>query len=438
MLLIYTHTITPRIEYIFSIFFHGIYFLDYRLTSEETVYRNYQGAKFSYGNHPLEINDTFWQADTLLFEKEIKNFRPDVKIKDDNIFLIPTENPHSQQPFDPFAAAFYLISRYEEYLPYTPDRFNRFEADQSLMGQYHILHRPLVNEWASQIVYMLQNRFPDFHFTQPSFSGNITIDIDQAYAYKHKGLVRNAGTFVKYLLKGKIKECLLQAKTLAGASPDPFDSFPFLQETEKKRGIPIIYFVNLGKYSAFDRNLPPHHPALHKLLKKLAETNSVGIHPSYYANDRPELFTKETILLSGILDMPVIKSRQHYLRLKFPDTYHHLIKNGIKEDYSLGYATMPGFRAGTCTPFYWFDLMEDKCTHLKIYPTIFMEVTFLEDLNMQPLQAFEEMKKLIDTVKNYKGHLIFIWHNTTASDSWHGRKEWKDIFSKVVDYLSEG
>ena len=98
---------------------------------------------------------------------------------------------------------------------------------------------------------------------------------------------------------------------------------------------------------------------------------------------------------------------------------------------------MPGFRAGTCMPFYWFDLTNNKVTDLKIYPTIFMEVTFLEDLNMQPLQAFEEMKKLIDIVRKYNGRLVFIWHNTAVSDSWHSRKEWKNVFSKVVDYLVE-
>jgi hypothetical protein len=34
-------------------------------------------------------------------------------------------------PFDPLAATFYLVSRYEEYLPFIPDEHGRFPAKQS-------------------------------------------------------------------------------------------------------------------------------------------------------------------------------------------------------------------------------------------------------------------------------------------------------------------
>ena len=41
-------------------------------------------------------------------------------------FFEQTEN--SALPFDVFAAGFYLLSRYEEYLPHIKDRFHRFPA----------------------------------------------------------------------------------------------------------------------------------------------------------------------------------------------------------------------------------------------------------------------------------------------------------------------
>jgi hypothetical protein len=56
-----------------------------------------------------------------------------------------------QDVFDLFAAAFYLVTRYEEYLPFIADRHNRFEASQSVLFKHGLLERPLINEWAEDL-----------------------------------------------------------------------------------------------------------------------------------------------------------------------------------------------------------------------------------------------------------------------------------------------
>ena len=56
------------------------------------------------------------------------------ELKKDNIY-----------PFDIFSAAFYLISRYEEYLPHEKDSHGRFSHTSSLAWRENFIHMPLVN-----------------------------------------------------------------------------------------------------------------------------------------------------------------------------------------------------------------------------------------------------------------------------------------------------
>jgi hypothetical protein len=63
--------------------------------------------------------------------------------KDQKAFF-PTEGNF---PFDIFAAIFYLLSRYEEYLPHPLDEYGRFAHTHSLAFREGFLHQPLINSW---------------------------------------------------------------------------------------------------------------------------------------------------------------------------------------------------------------------------------------------------------------------------------------------------
>ena len=54
-------------------------------------------------------------------------------------------------PFDPFAASFFMISRYEEYLPHIKDIHGRFEAKESLAFKNNFLEKPIVDIWINLI-----------------------------------------------------------------------------------------------------------------------------------------------------------------------------------------------------------------------------------------------------------------------------------------------
>ena len=74
--------------------------------------------------------------------------------------------------------------------------------------------------------------------------------------------------------------------------------------------------------------------------------------------------------LEHILGETVYHNRFHFLRFTLPQSYQQLLACGISDDYSMGYADQIGFRAGTCTPFYFYDLENEIQTTLKVHPLL--------------------------------------------------------------------
>jgi len=127
----------------------------------------------------------------------------------------------------------------------------------------------------------------------------------------------------------------------------------------------------------------------------------------------------------------VIISRFHYIRLFMPQSYRDICKAGISEDYSMGYPDEPGFRAGIARPFYFYDVLEDKQTTLKIVPFQVMDATLYEYKNIDPAAAKELILKLISETKKVGGLFVSIWHNTSLLDNeeWIG---WRDVFEFML------
>lgn len=133
--------------------------------------------------------------------------------------------------------------------------------------------------------------------------------------------------------------------------------------------------------------------------------------------------------LQLVLSTKVDQSRQHFLKLRFPDTYQNLLKNGIKADFSMGFADAVGFRNGTAHPFPWFDLSTNTKTDLQIFPFAYMDGTLHEYLNLSPEKSKEKIKQLYQEVQEVGGQFSFIWHNETIAEQgkWAG-------WSNVLEY----
>ena len=429
MILVYTHKATPRVRYIFKHILTRILFIPVDFTTKVEEFVAYNGPKLSYTKTALGT-EFFIKCNDLLFEQGVN----DIEITLNKWEEVPCffgTNIKSAIPFDIFAASFYLISRYEEYLPHVKDIHGRYTAEQSLAYKKGFLEQPVVDIWAYKLLKILKEKFPDYNYKQKEYSYISTIDIDNAFAYKHKSLIRNVGGFLNDLVHFKIINVWNRFAVTFNIKNDPYDTFQKLLSFKKEYNVKTIFFFLIGDYTTFDTNVSASKDKYKLLIKEVGDYADIGLHPSYFSMKKAAVLKKEKERLENITNSPVQCSRQRYLRFSLPETYQNLIDLEIEEDYSMGYASNVGFRASTCTPFYFYDLDFEIQTPLKVYPFALMDTTLNDYMKLTPKQSLGRIRDLKNEVKAVNGTFITLFHNEGLSDylRWKG---WKRLYESML------
>ncbi len=426
MIIVFTEYLTNRQAYIFELVLGNILQQNYTVCTSYTDADNSALPCINYSTRTMSGAIQIVPAG-LLTETGLQQQSPGCIIHRGVPGLFPTEA--GDLPFDIFSAAFYMVSRYEEYLPHQQDMHGRFEATESLAYKKGFLNIPVVNNWAEQLQSLLLAHYPSYIPKPSKYRFVPTFDIDNAYAYRFKSIFRQAGATARQLATGNVKVIAERVQVWKGAKPDPYDTYALQTKIHQQYGLSPVYFWLLGNYAAYDKNIPYTNKGLRQLIRQLA-VYKTGIHPSYASLGNLNQVIEEKSRLEQIIDKKVTCSRQHYIRLRFPETYRLLLEAGITEDYSMGFATQPGFRAGICTPFYFYDLSKEEVTPLKVVPFAFMD-TNLKSICADEAQALALVDPIIKAVKEVAGMLCILFHNESlgGKGTWDG---WKNFYEHIV------
>ena len=429
MILIYVQKVNPRIEYITKLLFSQILNIEFAFSTNSSEFKKSDGAKFNYSTE--KFGDEFYiKPHRLMFSRAIitPNIEP-VWYEGSKFFCESSKD--SDLPFDPLAAAFYVVSRHEEYTGQKRDKLDRYPVQQSILFKYDLLKKPVVNIWARLLADKLKIKYPALEFPDPKFRFLSTIDVDNAWAFQHKGFWRTSAALLRSFFKNR-NEFSERMQVLQNKAHDPYDTYAYLDTVFKGNEKNVLFFFLLGDYGHFDKNIPHTNKHFRKLISETATKYDTGIHPSFASGRKGQRKKTgvELARLEQILDRKIEKSRQHFLRLDFPKTYRRLIKSGLTQDYTMGYSCLPGFRAGICTPYYFYDLERETTTNLLITPFQVMDGTFTHYLQLSPEKAWEEIRLLMEEVKKTGGTFVGIWHNETVNDQgiWKG---FRKVFEKM-------
>ncbi len=435
MLLIYTPKITNRLGYTFNVVFRHILRTEFSLTTNADTFAKHTDAKLSYGFERTAADAPFIKAANLLFETNIYDQEIRPYHEDGCARLFPTYDSDSDLRFDPYAASFYMLTRYEEYLPHRTDEHGRFLSHESLSAREGFLQQAVVDRWALSIRDVILKYYPNFAFEHPTYEFEETVDIDAAYCYRNKGMGRTLMGIARDMVKKEYHaELFTRIRVLLGKEQDPFDTFDYILSFKKKhRALRLIFFVLLGDYGVYDKPISYHNDEFQELLKHLGDYAKLGVHPSYNSLTAPHLIDIESQRLADILHSNITRSRFHFLRLQFPHSYRSLVRAGIKHDYSMGYADTPGYRAGTATPFPFYDLSHDEETQLMIHPFILMDTTLQKYMGLKPADALDVIKKQIDEARAVRSTFSYIWHNQNLCEL-YGWACWRNVYEKMIEY----
>lgn len=428
-LLIYTAETTERLSYTFDFILGDLLGLDYTLTRDRELFLSNTGPKFSYATKPLG-NELYFECAPLLFETDIY-LQPIDFINYENMVGFYLVSERSAIPFDMFATAFSLLSRYNEYLIHKKDKYDRYRAGQSNNYMAGFLNKPMVNYYALKLKKLLAERFPALKFKESRFEYIATFDIDTAYAYRGKGFKINMRGFARAFLTSNFGEFFNRYKVLFRNKRDPFDSFEYMLETCKKYAIKTKFFFLVGNKSTLDKNISHTHDGFRDIIKKVAAQSEIGIHLSFMSHISNDVMEEEIQRLEFITGLKITANRFNYLRFTMPASFISLSRIGITDDYSMGYATRCGFRAGTCSPFYFFNLLKNERTALKLHPFAFMDTTLAQYNKLGSKHSLEKILTMMKMVKEVEGPFLGLWHNSSFINSgiWRG---WENVFETVA------
>jgi hypothetical protein len=430
--LIYSHNITPRLQYIAG-FLSDYYQHSFEITTAREAFEQAPAPKINYTTTSVHENEIRIHPESLLFEKGITG-KDTACFKHHKGFAAIFPAPGDME-FDLFAAIFYLITRYEEYLPHQKDEYGRYDHRQSVAFRDGFLQQPLVNIWLQEFSRLVKEK-TGFSLPVPLFQWIPTYDIDIAWSYKNKGWLRNTGGWIRDLIKGNSWALSKRIEVVMGLSKDPFDVYAWLDALHHKYDWQPYYFFHMGfSRNQYDKSIGNHNKAFRQLVHHHGMRYQTGLHPSWQSGNDPQWITKEKEELEAITAQPVVSSRQHYIRFTLPETYRHLLDCGLHEDWSMGYGGINGFRASIAHSFYWYDLENDQQTSLLLHPFCFMDANSFFEQHQTAEQSFEEICYYYQTVKEVSGTCIAIWHpNFFGTDPLY--KGWKEVYERLAQLTS--
>lgn len=427
-LLVYIHEVNSRAEYIFSFIFDTILGIKYKFTIDNQEFIKSELPKINY-SEKNNLPGLYLKPHPLLFEKGIRHqLLEEVEFRNQK-FCFETDK-ESFMSFDPFAFSFYVLTRYEEYLPTNTDNYDRFPDLENILIKLNLEHKPIVDNIAYILAEFISEKFSGFKIKQRHFNFITTIDIDNAWAYKNKNVIVSVGAGLKNLFSGNFKELKSRIAVILGLEKDPYDTYNYILELYKTKLQNIIFFFLVGNRDKFDKNISHKNKAFRRLVAKLASVCECGIHPSFASALKPSLIVEEKQRLEEIIKKPVYNSRQHFLKIKLPSTYRLLISSGIANDFTMGFASTVGFRAGTCTPFYFFDLSQNVCTNLMLKPFQCMDVSLRNYMQYTSGEAETKVLELMSEVKKVNGTFISLWHNESLKNSGEWAS-WNSVFELI-------
>jgi len=303
-----------------------------------------------------------------------------------------------------------------------------------LAFNHGFLKQPVVDIWAYKFKAVLQLQFKTFEFPQKKYTVKPIIDVPMAYYFKYKGLLRSLGGTINDLVRLKLKRFYHRYLVLAGFERDPYDTFKWIINKQKASEFKFIVFFLIGVYSTYDKNINVNKKKFVSLIKSVADYCKVGLKASFFALHDFEVLKKEKKKLESIVNYELEASRNSFSKINLPESYRNLIALEFKEDYTMGYLNEMGFRAGTCTPFLFYDLDYEVQTPLLIHSFHCIDHALLKYHSF--LDKKEELQRLMYQVQQVNGTFTPVFHNYTFGDEekWKG---FRDLFTLILESADE-
>lgn len=423
-LLIYTHQLTPRVRYVFKHIFTRILGLSIEFTTEINEFIAHIGPKLSYTQMQLG-NELHFKRVGLLFEQGVSDASIQVSDWEGVPCFFPVKDEKAAIPYDIFAATFYLLSRYEEYLPHVKDALGRFPATESLAAANDFLQLPVIDLWVAKVKVVFSSYYPEIVMPTLASTTNLVVTVPQAFAYRKVGFIRTIGGFAQDTVKLRLRSVFNRLRVILGLRKDPYDVFTWLVNVQKQITYPFTVLFELGDQTGDTTNIKYDKSTFRSLIKMVGDYCNVGLLSSVTAANSPITLKKEKGRLESIVNRPLRISQFSNHQFTIPKSYRSLLEEEVVEDCSMGYPDRIGFRAGTCIPFLFYDLDYEMQTPLLLLPAA-LPLECVINKKTKTVDSVQ-INKLKSSIENVGGMMVISCSNKTLSKSY-----WRNLLKKLI------
>ena len=344
--------------------------------------------------------------------------------------------PPRSTPQDPdvFTFAWRLLSLPEDHQHKTPvDAHGRVPLTSLAAYRNGWLQRPVLDEAVLTFADEVRAALPGLPPVKRTYRHVATMDVDNGFMYLGPEWWRTLASAARDAIRGDTSKLGERMRVLRGSQADPYDVLPGFRELAGSNADRSIVNFLVSDRGPNDHAVGTRHALMRQRMNEVAAWAEVGIHPSYASSSHPSRIAMEKARLEQVIGRAVRCSRQHFLRMRLPSTYHHLMNVGVTEEHSIGLSDAIGFRAGTCTPFPYFDPAAQRETDLMLWPFAVMDSAMAYRMRLTPRAAVEQACALVDRVRAVQGTFIGVWHERFLSD--HGAERgWRDAVSTIIRY----
>lgn len=316
---------------------------------------------------------------------------------------------------DVFASSFFMLTRWEESL-YGREEKGDCDENELFCVKHHVHTRPIVHEYEKLLRQLL--------------TGSLIADREYKVVLTHDVDAINTPTWaqiIKCVIRNKRINSLTYNSTLSRKDvllyksrfPDVYSQTKLYVELSKKYHVPEWFYLKVCSKGERGYTYDYRHQRTKDYVNKLSSEHGgdivLGFHPSQLTFNNTEQWKIEVARINSLLNHQPGIGRNHHLLYNcetlrnWSKLNEHTLENTVSISNCVFHKHI-GFRSGIAVPYPVFDIIERRQLNLLEYPCVIMDTALIQSDYINGYDAWDEITKVINEVKNNNGILVLTWH----------------------------
>jgi len=362
---------------------------------------------------------------------------PEIQWLDNDLFILEGtfEEKKANINFDLFWNAFYFLSRRNEWLTEKEGKGIQSYSYRTNINDEEIWLIPIVNHYFKILKEYLVLKFPNLNFgkgEEPILE--LSHDLDYIKKTSSLRIKQSAFRLFNGFKNGKAK-MISNGIQFLFTSAD-YWNFDFWKKLEASFQMNSVFYIysKAKKQGAKEWLFDPSYDIstnqkLRDKIKDLSEQGwRFGLHGSFESAKDFELLKKEKEKLEDSLTIPILKTRQHWLRF-FEQETPFIHEQLFEEDSTIGWNNRIGFRAGIASKFRPYNHSEQRAFNYFVIPQIIMDSNIFDYGHGKEAEIIQQCKAMILRLAEMTSvHFSISWHPRTC----HKEYTWQHAYKELI------